>query len=355
MQAAESMQIVQITPPDANTSYSLHFFGPALQCEQANETQVPIFEYYSSALASGGELIMTQSTFQQNNTLRTNETDNDYSIYPYPLMLYFSAFAPMLPYHNYSIQGSPVGIIYNPISKAGGFDEFNDWIADLPQDVDTNYPTFGGLWPSVTPLQLWVQTANESFVCTLMNTSYETNFEYNAGTQNVLVENISYLEPMYVGSDPQSLGLDQLDQFAYLAVFIATTNMLSGNVTTTVSDADASSIFMQDNINKMTLHDSSSRVLLTGLTACDEFTTNFWTHNPISGFYNNSNHTMFPVPLNNSNPWEQYGRDQSTLPSYTNDLFTQPAWMCRNRTLMHAIEDLSQNITISMLSSAELT
>lgn len=29
MQAAESMQIVPINPPSTNTSYSLHFYGPA--------------------------------------------------------------------------------------------------------------------------------------------------------------------------------------------------------------------------------------------------------------------------------------------------------------------------------------
>ena len=38
----------------------------------------------------------------------------------------------------------------------------------------------------------------------------------------------------------------------------------------------------------------------------------------------------------------------------SNDLFTKPAWICRNQTFLRAIEDLANNITISMLSSASL-
>lgn len=38
----------------------------------------------------------------------------------------------------------------------------------------------------------------------------------------------------------------------------------------------------------------------------------------------------------------------------SNNLFTKPPWMCRNQTLLKAIEDLANNITISMLSSPGL-
>ena len=38
----------------------------------------------------------------------------------------------------------------------------------------------------------------------------------------------------------------------------------------------------------------------------------------------------------------------------SNNLFTKPPWMCRNQTLLKAIEDLANNITISMLSSPNL-
>jgi hypothetical protein len=228
---------------------------------------------------------------------------------------------------------------------------------DLPQEFNTSFlnsPT-----SAITPLQLWVQTANESIVCTLMNSSYEINFEYSAGTQTITPGNVSYLEPLYVGSDVESLVFDPLDHYAYLAVFVATTNMLSGNVTTTISDIQRDGFGGADlrtGFNTTRLYDSSSRILLTGLTACEDFTNNFWTENPISS-YHGFNNTIYPVFTNESNLWETNYYYIRNLPrnNYTNDLFTQPAWMCRNRTLMRAIEDLSQNITISMLSSAELT
>jgi hypothetical protein len=104
---------------------------------------------------------------------------------------------------------------------------------------------------------------------------------------------------------------------------------------------------------KMSLWDSSSRILLTGLQACEDFTDNFWTSNPISGYFG-TNLTIYSVFLNQSNIAEQDNNPLQLVTNYTNDIFTQPAWMCRNRSLIRAIEDLSRNITISMLSSAEL-
>lgn len=353
MQTAESMQIVPISPPATNASYSLQLFGPALQCEQANSTQLPVFAYYSSALSNGGEMIMTQSTFENNDTTGINLFGID--ALPYPFMLQFSSFAPMLAFQS---NGSGLGILPDASTNtAGDFDQFNDWSVDLPREFNTSFPT--NLDAAVTPLQLWVQTANESIVCTLMNSSYEMNFEYSAGTQTITPGNVSYLEPLYVGSDPESLMFDPLEHYAYLAVFVATTNMLSGNVTTTISDIQRDSFSGADlrgtGFNTTRLYDSSSRILLTGLTACEDFTHNFWTENPISS-YQGFNNTIYPVFTNESNLWDTNYHIQN-LPrnNYTNDIFTQPAWMCRNRTLMRAIEDLSQNVTISMLSSAELT
>ncbi|KAE8441017.1 hypothetical protein EG329_006108 [Mollisiaceae sp. DMI_Dod_QoI] len=350
MQAAESMQIVPISPPSTNTSYSLRFYGPALQCEQANDTQIPIFQYYSSALSNGGEMIMTQSTFETNDTNGINLYGID--ALPYPFMLQFSAFAPMLPERNENL-----GILADASRlNDGDFDQFNDWNMDIQADFNTSYltnPTTG-----ITPLQLWVQTANQSFVCTLMNSSYEVDFEYVLGDQKVTPSNVTYLEPLYVGSDVESLMFDSLDHYAYLAVFVSMTNMLSGNVTTTISDIQRDSFGGADlrgtGYNTTRLYDSSSRILLTGLMACEDFTKNFWTDNPIS-YYDGFNNTIYPVFSNESNMWDDYSFQNLTHNNYTNKLFTQPAWMCRNRTLMRAIEDLSYNITISMLSSEELT
>jgi hypothetical protein len=58
----------------------------------------------------------------------------------------------------------------------------------------------------------------------------------------------------------------------------------------------------------------------TGLIACDDIAHNYW--------------------------YRTYG--------FANNFPSEP-WMCRNRTLDRAIEDLANNITISMLSSANFT
>ena len=97
----------------------------------------------------------------------------------------------------------------------------------------------------------------------------------------------------------------------------------------------------------MSLFDSSSRALLNGLSACDDIVHSFWDENPI-GIGPNG------VVLLNST---EFAHKESVFHynlNISNRLFEKPSWMCRNRTLINAIEDLANNITISMLSSADL-
>jgi hypothetical protein len=350
MQTAESMEIVPITPPASNASYSFPFYGPALECEPANSTQIPVFEYYTSVLASQTEMIFTQSSFENmNKSDNTSIISIPYAVGSWPFMLQYSAFAPILGFND----GVPAtqevpAMNFNP----GDYDQFNAWAVELP----TDFLGTTGYWDSM-PLQLWLQTSNESMVCTLMNSSFQVDFEYTAGTQRVTLGNITYLEPVLIGTGTAPGNFTAFDtgtlaNNAYMSVFIAMTNVLNGNVTTTISDLiiKLASNPYKNSYNITQLSDSSSRVLLTGLTACEDFTDNFWTHNPISRSFEE-----LPVFGNESD----FGHLGNTIygfgdNTYTNDVFTKPAWMCRNRTLARAIEDLSQNITISMLSASEL-
>jgi hypothetical protein len=349
MQTAESMEIVPITPPALNASYSFPFYGPALQCEPANSTQIPVFEYYTSVLATTTEMIFTQSSFENMNK---SEYSSKFpiSIVSWPFMLQYSAFAPILGFNG----GVPT--FFGPENfNPGDYDQFNAWAVELPPDFlgPTGYS-------ASMPLQLWLQTSNESLVCTLMNSSFQVDFEYTAGTQRITPGNITYLEPVLVGTGLETGSVTlfnpgTLAKSAYMSVFIAMTNMLNGNVTTTICDMVLSpeNEPYTNGYNITQLSDSSSRVLLTGLTACEDFTDNFWTHNPIS----RSGNDELPVFANESN-YGNYGDVKGISGfgnnNYTNDVFTKPAWMCRNRTLARAIEDLSQNITISMLSASDL-
>lgn len=301
MQAAESMQIVPISSPAINSSYSLQVYGPALQCEEANDTQVPVFQYYLSSLPDSPMMIMTQSTFERNNNY-TVVDEEEFAILPVPFMLQFPAFAPML------------GRIGNQLDTlnltSNATDQFNNWNVDLPPNFSTSFTVafdedYGPV--TISPLQLWVQAAIQSFVCTLQNTSYDLSFEYTSGIQTVIPRNISYLEPLFVGASTPNFLYDSLAQDAYLAVFIVTTNMLSGNVTTTISDllryAFSATDLRGSKFNTTHMFDSSSRILLTGLTAYEDFTDNFWTQNPISYYVSDDGLTIMPVYANESTLW----------------------------------------------------
>jgi len=96
---------------------------------------------------------------------------------------------------------------------------------------------------------------------------------------------------------------------SYMALYLSLQNMLSGNITMWIPWTSAQAPFLTD----------QSFVLRTGLDACDSIKNNTWSQN------------------------------------YTNTLFEKPDYMCRNRSLARAIEDLSTNATLSMMTSADLT
>ncbi len=96
-------------------------------------------------------------------------------------------------------------------------------------------------------------------------------------------------------------------------------------------------------ITNLTLWDSSSRVLLNGLSACDDITQNYWNDHAIALAETED----APVIL-----LDDSARANMNI---SNHVFEKPGWMCRNRTLSNAIEDLAGNITIGMLSSSNLT
>ncbi|KAH6699072.1 hypothetical protein BKA61DRAFT_583110 [Leptodontidium sp. MPI-SDFR-AT-0119] len=96
---------------------------------------------------------------------------------------------------------------------------------------------------------------------------------------------------------------------SYKAVYLSVVNMISGNISMWIPWSSDTPPFLTE----------KNFALRTGLDACQEIANNVWGQN------------------------------------YTNDLFKKPEYMCRNRTLARAIEDLAANVTISMLASSELT
>lgn len=139
------------------------------------------------------------------------------------------------------------------------------------------------------------------------------------------------------GSDPDLNGTNavQLDystvfapnasESAYFTSFLALGSNVFGNLSlenTNQGCKGGPSAGCTSNATWM-LQVMTTRLALTGLVACDEIAHNAWY-------------------------------DQVNTPSNETNFPSEP-WMCRNRTLARGIEDLANNLTISMLSSANLT
>jgi hypothetical protein len=354
-ETSQGMNILPLPEPAPNSSFQLEFYGPSVQCSPANDSQNSVFDYYSNSLLTNYG-ILTEDTI-------TQLTDGVYNLskirrIQIPQMLYFSAFAP------YSGSRGWLGNLDDPeLTGQSGPDQFNNWDMDLPPDfypanqstpfkrwqVNPTAPLGGEFGPEpldwIVP-QLWVQTTSSRMVCFLGNASYTINVEYVDGVQSIVESSTTGFELLYM---PQiTLPYPQPGTpYQYMSVFMAFTSLLSGNVTTMLQQAGGEADYGN---YSMEFSDTSSRLLQTGLVACDEFTGSSFNENPIAEgtIYNG----IWRGPI----PWNNYSTlVGSTNQNFTADLFQDPAWMCRNGSLLTAIEDLANNITISMMSSPNLT
>ena len=225
---------------------------------------------------------------------------------------------------------------FNPTADRGYnratyiLNKFNNW----------EVSNITGKVPNIKASQLWLQTAEQAIICSVVNASFDVNFNYTNGIGRVTHQNIQ-IQPYTSNAVPlqtttsalsldfglrygntlqsvngSSADLEELFHFvqAAEATFLSLTNLLNGNVTLISSNSscrhDCPLAFQQ----------ATSRILQTGLIACDELANNYW--------------------------YRHFGHGDS---------FSSTSYMCRNRTLDRAIEDLANNITISTLSSANFT
>jgi hypothetical protein len=161
-------------------------------------------------------------------------------------------------------------------------------------------------------------TSNENFICTLGNGTRTAHFDFEDGVQTVSYGELQDFEPVFAprrlmltkneGNLTVSVDVDY-QVHSYMSVYLSLQNMLSGNITMWIPWTSTQAPFLTD----------ESFVLRTGLDACDLVKNNTWSQN------------------------------------YTNTLFEKPDYMCRNRSLARAIEDLAANATLSMMTSADLT
>ncbi|PQE04770.1 formylmethionine deformylase protein [Rutstroemia sp. NJR-2017a BBW] len=368
---AQQMEILRIPAPSTNATYRQNFYGPTVRCSPANETQQRYFDFYTSALANESLVVATQSSFEGKKL--NPPPDPSKLLRGNPFMLFFSAFTPLTTTLNAILDSGDTNN-NGPARVSGSVDKFNNWLARIPgsfyaDSIGTEGPHAPGMasLSDEAVQQIFVQTSNQSLVCYLGNASFAIEMAYVNGIQNVVdttvTDFIPLLAPMAsedlfdlsTGTAYNSTTTDEfIQRNAYIAYFLALSSVLNGNITTSVSDN-------MDYIvgDTMTLWDSTSKVLQNGLSACEDFKHSYWDENAIA-LGGTKDDSIRPVVR-----WDEAGRTEfhnssmgsvqtGPLTAITNHLFQKPAWMCRNRTLARAIEDLANNITISMLSSTKL-
>jgi hypothetical protein len=154
--------------------------------------------------------------------------------------------------------------------------------------------------------QFWIQTAQRNIVCLQGFSYFSAVFNWTNGTPDHQVTRLNFTTNM---TDTTGWRLRVSS-----AVYLSLMDMISGNLT----------------INKghnMRL-ESEGSVMLTGLRGCDEIARNAWVNKTISAT---------PEYIIGSG----YAGMSASFP-------TNP-WLCRNKTLAAALEDLSNNITMSLL------
>jgi hypothetical protein len=321
------MNILKFEPPALNSSYNVEIIGPFLQCQSPNATQIPVFEFYETLLANGsGEPRITEWS-QPYLTSAKLEAGNF-------LNVMMSTFDPYLGSDGWAnFPGLP--------------DQFNNWPVSLPANFSSSIgyepdflkanPICNSSVPNVTtmpacqmfPRQLWVLTSNDSFVCTLGNGTRIAQFSFEDGTQTVSYGDLTNFIPLFVprmglqprappnwNSDfPSTLNESAISNevYAYMAAYVSLTSMLSGNITAFLE--------VEPENPQVELWEHTSQITFTGLDACNDFKKNYWN--------------------------QKYPNAAS--------LFPKPEYMCRNRTLAKGIEDLMTNITLSMMTSSDLT
>jgi hypothetical protein len=287
------MAVIPPPAPALNATFGIQFYGPTLQCNDTNNFQKESFNFFSRRYAEQGK-IFTADLWKEGN---------------YSNFLVYSAFSPTIQVVNqrYYRDGPGTPDAYRnwqaeiiPLKRGGGEDETGKMVGIIPQE-------------------LWVQTAASNIVCSLVNASFDIGFEFTNGVGKVARQHVVIQPPappsnttaLNIRSEELGEDITKYKKTPYFVTFQAFGNTLFGNVS------------MTRTMGTTFLAEQSSPMLQTGLVACDEIGYNYWyktMHLDVNG-------TKFP----------------------------HEPWMCRNKTLARGIEDLANNITISMLSSANLT
>ena len=283
--AAQSMAVIPPAPPAANSSFHVQYYGPTLQCNTANSSQQSNFDYYAKALANSSLLAATKGLYESGNLTWGEDGPPGMTA---PLMSVYSAFSPYAGQQGWLSGTSPLEDGFYDYAP----DAFNNWIADVPPESVSGValPEWAPGSGSFTTQQLWIQTSDKDLVCIMGNASFDVDFEFVDAALTVAEYSISLFEPFWMPLDGNRLFEMVPANFttlsgdfwnlskAYMAVYLALSSLLNGNVSTTLTNSFDENWFdaaQTDFDGNVTIYDGSSKILQYGLSACDEFVNNF--------------------------------------------------------------------------------
>ena len=136
-----------------------------------------------------------------------------------------------------------------------------------------------------TPQQSYIQTSDQSIVCTMGNASFDVDFTFIDGIQVQAGYSVTDFQPFwtpqmsgytlsYLDKDDKVLDAEHFrEMHSYMGIFTAFTSLLNGNVTTTLSNAmnatmDLDLLHFDGNA---VIAASSSESIQFGLSACPEY------------------------------------------------------------------------------------
>jgi hypothetical protein len=317
-QTAERSQILPITAPAVNSSFGLSFFGPTMRCAPPNDAQKIAFDYYVARIRNESGLYVSADIGDLDNVVQNDPRAPT-------LDLVYSAFSPRFS-----------EMLNDPSVDA----TYSGWRPELGS-FNPSDPLRPGVLKDALLQELWIQLSDQSIVCQMANASYDIHIETLNGVQTVTTNSVEML-PEYNQTYLENGDSDCADwdteayctviylsrpQMNYIGWYGALANLLNGNLSLNAHKPSGDG----DNYNFAT-----KLVQQTGLSSCPELSNNYWTK------YCQTVGASLDLCA-------ESGADATTkyFPA------AEP-YFCRNGSLARAIEDLANNITISLLSNQQL-
>ncbi|KAF4631023.1 hypothetical protein G7Y89_g7116 [Cudoniella acicularis] len=182
-----------------------------------------------------------------------------------------------------------------------------------------------------------VQASDQNILCSQVNASFTILVEPLNGEQTITYQDVAILNSIdeclirtaevntTKGAADMEIGV--MDFGSYFLLFQRLSSIINGNLTLSTTGFDGI-----DNSFWFEYHSENTNIIKTTLAACSEIVNNYWQTNP----------EKILAPAG----W--------TLVDSNYPILVPPP-RCRNGTIARAVEDLANNITVSMLSSPNLT